>query len=56
MVLLTPQEVADLLKVTTKTIYNWIESGELKATKFGDVWRIDQSDIENKLNGITKEG
>jgi len=45
--LYTIQEVADLLKVSRKTIYRYIASGKLKATKIGQ-WRIKEADL-NKL-------
>jgi excisionase family DNA binding protein len=43
---LTPQEVADLLKVTRRTVYRWIESGELPVIRFGSAYRITGSDLE----------
>lgn len=42
--LLTIEEVADILRVSTRTIVRYIESGKLKASKIG-VWRIKESDI-----------
>ena len=41
----TVREVAEILKVTERTIYNLIESGELKAVKVGDLWRIPESSL-----------
>ncbi|MDD2890865.1 MAG: helix-turn-helix domain-containing protein [bacterium] len=45
--LYTIPEIAKLLKVSRKTIYRYIKSGKLKATKIGQ-WRIKQEDL-NKL-------
>lgn len=42
--LLNIEEVADVLRVSTRTIIRYIESGKLKASKIG-VWRIKESDI-----------
>jgi len=42
--LLTIEEVADVLRVSTRTIVRYIESGKLKASKIG-VWRIRESDV-----------
>ncbi len=42
--LLTIEEVADILRVSTRTIIRYIESGKLKASKIG-VWRIKESDV-----------
>jgi|SaaInlV_200m_DNA_2_1039689.scaffolds.fasta_scaffold19603_1 excisionase family DNA binding protein len=35
MELLTPEEVATFLKVSRRTIYRWIRSGELKGVALG---------------------
>ncbi len=42
--LITIEEVADILRVSTRTIVRYIESGKLKASKIG-VWRIKESDV-----------
>lgn len=46
--LYTIQEIADILKVSKKTIYRYIYSGKLKATKIGQ-WRIKKSDLDKLL-------
>jgi len=46
--LLTIEEAADILRVSTRTIMRYIESGKLKASKIG-VWRIKESDIHQFL-------
>ena len=46
--LLTIEEAADILRVSTRTIIRYIESGKLKASKIG-VWRIKESDIHQFL-------
>ena len=45
--LLTISEVAELLKVSDRTVRNWIEKGTIKAYRFGLVYRIKKSDFEN---------
>ncbi len=40
--LLNIEEVAKMLRVSTRTIIRYIESGKLKASKIG-VWRIKES-------------
>jgi len=42
--LLTIEEIAEILRVHTRTVTRYIESGRLKASKLG-VWRIKQSDL-----------
>ena len=44
--LLTPQEVAEKLKVPRKTVYTWLNQGKLKGHKIGDLWRVKESDLE----------
>jgi len=47
--LLTIEEVAKILRVSTRSVNRYIEAGKLKASKIG-VWRIKQSDLDNFLN------
>lgn len=44
--LLTPQEVAHILKKTRRTIYNYIRAGQLPAAKVGNDWRIHPDDLD----------
>jgi len=43
--LLTIEEVAEFLRVSTRTVIRYIESGKLKASKIGG-WRIKESDVQ----------
>jgi excisionase family DNA binding protein len=43
--LYTPKEVAQLLKVTLRTVQTWIGTGQLRATRYGRVWRIRAADV-----------
>ena len=49
--ILTVEEARALLKVSRKTIYNLINSGELSAVKVGRGWRIMLSTLEKYLTG-----
>lgn len=49
------KETADLLQVTTRSIYSYIKSGKLHAVKIGREWRITQKDIEKLLETGTRE-
>lgn len=51
----TIKETAELLKVTTRSIYSYIKSGKLHAVKIGTQWRITQKDIEDLLKVGTAE-
>ncbi len=43
---LTPQEVADILKIAKNTVYELIKRGELPAYRIGRKLRIDPHDVE----------
>ena len=44
--ILTIQEVAKLLKVSNRTVYRWIESGDLKVARIGrKTYRVFESDL-----------
>lgn len=46
----TTAEVAEKLNLSEKTIRNLIDSGELKAFKFGRVYRISEEQLNNFIN------
>ena len=46
----TPEEVAKHLKASRRTVYRWIEKGELKAFKAGKLVRITRKDLEAFLD------
>ncbi len=47
--LLTAGEVADLLRVSTMTVYRLIRGGELPAVRVGRSYRVRQSDLDGYL-------
>lgn len=47
----TLEEVQAILKVTQRTLYNYIKTGKLKATKIGKYWRVTHQDLEKLLSG-----
>ncbi len=51
--ILTVEEAAKLLKLSTKTIYRLIEDKTLRASKLGRSWRIRKSDIDDYLDSNT---
>lgn len=44
----TTREVATLLGVALRTVYRWIETGQIKAIKLTQ-WRITKADLEEFL-------
>ncbi|MCU4164612.1 helix-turn-helix domain-containing protein [Carboxylicivirga caseinilyticus] len=47
--LLTVAEVADIFRVTDRTIYNWITLKKIKALHFGRKYLIQQSEVNRIL-------
>lgn len=46
---LTPAEVAELLRVSSMTVYRLIKSGELPAAKISSSFRLRESDVDAYL-------
>ena len=44
--ILTIAEIAESLRVSNRTVRNWIDSGKLKAFKFGLQYRVNKEDFE----------
>lgn len=47
--LLTVAEVAEMLRVSTMTVYRLIRTGELPAVRVGRSYRVKQADLERYL-------
>jgi excisionase family DNA binding protein len=52
---LTPQQVADQLQVTTQTVVRWLRKGQLKGSKLGRLWRITEEDVDAFLQERRKD-
>lgn len=51
----TLQEVADYLKVTRQTIYNYVRAGKLKANKIGaQQYRVTEKELQKFITGKKK--
>jgi len=48
----TLHEVKEILKVTQRTLYNYIKDGQLKAVKMGRYWRVPYVELDRFI----KEG
>src|SRR5438105_1633493 len=44
--LYTPEEVAASLRVTRRTVYEWLKIGRLRGLRVGRGWRIRAEDVE----------
>jgi excisionase family DNA binding protein len=43
--LYTPEEIADKLRVSRRSVYHWLTSGKLDGLKAGQYWRITEEDL-----------
>lgn len=44
------KDVARLLKVSRQTVYNYLKSGKLKATKIGKEYRVKEKDLKELID------
>lgn len=51
----TPKEISEILQVTERTVYRWIDQGHLKAVKLGKLWRITEDEFKQFLETGTEE-
>lgn len=45
------EDIVKMLKLTRRTIYNYIKDGKLKAFKVGREWRVTETALLEFLNG-----
>lgn len=45
----TPQQAAEILAISEKTLMNWLRAGKIKGVKIGRLWRIMEQDLEEFL-------
>ena len=50
--LLTPEEAAERLAVTPRSIRIWLKQGKLKGVRAGRLWRIRERDLEAFLDPV----
>jgi PTS system nitrogen regulatory IIA component len=48
--ILTIDEVAQYLRVSERTVYEWAQKGDIPCGKIGTVWRFKKADIEKWVN------
>lgn len=46
----TLDEVADILKVTKRTLYNYVKADKLHAVKMGKYWRVTEESLQAFLS------
>jgi len=40
-------EVADILKITRRTLYTYVKNGKLRAVKIGKYWRVAEQELQD---------
>jgi len=40
-------EVADILKITRRTLYTYVKTGKLRAVKIGKYWRVAEQELQD---------
>lgn len=50
----TPEELAEILQVTKRTVYSYIKAGKIRAIKIGKYWRTSQKALDDFLNTGTE--
>ncbi|MFC1763947.1 PTS sugar transporter subunit IIA [Planctomycetota bacterium] len=48
--IMTVQEVADLLRVSERTVYDWATHGHIPCGKLGTTWRFKRSEIDSWID------
>jgi len=48
--ILTIEEVAQYLRVSERTVYDWAQKGEIPSGKIGTAWRFKRAEIEQWVN------
>ena len=44
----TLDEVAEVLKITRRTLYTYVKEGKLKAVKIGREWRVSETALQGQ--------
>lgn len=52
--LMTVEETCQYLKVTTRTLYRYIQNRQIPAFKLGKEWRFVRSDLEQWIRDRTR--
>jgi len=56
LTLYTLAEVAEILKVTRRTLYTYVKEGKLKAVKIGKYWRVSEAALREFISTGTGNG
>ena len=51
----TPTEIAEILKLSRQTIYNYLNAGKLKSVQFGREHRITEEELKRFIETGAKD-
>lgn len=51
----TLQEVADILRVSRQTVYNYVNAKKLKAVKYGKEYRVTEKNLKDFIERGTNQ-
>jgi PTS system nitrogen regulatory IIA component len=54
--IMTVEEVADYLRVSERTVYEWAQKGEIPAGKLGTTWRFKRGEVERWVDRRLSRG
>ena len=53
---ITVPQLAKILNISRSTVFKWVQSGKIQATKVGGTWIIDDPELAGILEGkVTKK-
>ena len=47
--LLTPEEVAERLRLSVITVKKWLRQGKLQGVKVGKLWRVPEEEVKKVM-------
>ena len=47
----SPDDIANMLRITRRTVYTYMKAGKLHAVKIGKYWHISQESLDAFLKG-----
>jgi len=53
--LLKPEQAAELMAVSVRTVKKWLREGKLKGLKVGGMWRITEPDVRRFIYGAESD-
>ena len=54
--LMTPEDVANYLSISPRTVYDYAQKGKIPAIKIGGQWRFREDDISQWLDNKLSSG